>query len=391
MRSVLDGIKVVELASVLAGPSVGQFLAEVGAQVIKVENPKTRGDVTRGWKSEDERTGDISAYFSATNWAKKSLALDYSKPDGLDILYSLIAKSDIVVMSNKPGDSEKLKTSYRHIKAINDKIIYASITGFGQEDRRVGYDAVIQAESGFMSINGEKNSLPLKLPVAIMDILTGHQLKEAILLGYINKLKTGKGCEVEVSLIDAAISSLANQATNWLVGKKIPEQQGSLHPNIAPYGELFKTADAKMIILAVGNDRQFNNLLNVLNLPTDSRFENNSLRVKNRILLQHTLAASICEFSCDDLIKQLNKVNVPVGIVRDIPEAIERYSGSIIENSEVRGIRNFVANQNNFQNHSHFLPPPSYGAHSKSILLEMLGLSPEKIDKLISKGIIHTS
>jgi len=388
-KRILDGVLVVELASVLAGPSVGQFLAEVGAEVIKVENPNTNGDVTRSWKSEDENSNDISAYFSCANWGKKSLALDYSNPDGLEVLYSLIKKADIVITSYKSGDAKKLKTTYDHLRAINGKIIYASITGFGETDKRVGYDAVIQAESGFMSINGENGQLPLKLPVALMDILAGHQLKEAILLAYIKKLKEGIGSKVSVSLIDAAISSLANQATNWLVARKTPKQKGSLHPNIAPYGELFSTNDGKLMILAIGDNRQFNSLCKVLEISISDKFATNKLRVQNRKELKDELAEKISQRNSAELIYKLNELKVPVGLVRNIPDALSIYNKTQVSSDSISGIKNFVAEFDKSDKLSHFLPPPKYGEHSKEILLDKLGLNHKNADLLIEKGIIH--
>jgi len=258
---MLNGLKVLELASVLAGPGVGQFFAELGAEVIKVENLKTGGDVTRTWKLASEKAeDDRSAYFSSVNWGKKSLALDLTDSSGKSIVQKLAAQTDVVIASFKSGDAEKLGVAYSQLQKVNPKLIYGQITGYGSDNARVGYDAVIQAESGFMDMNGERGGSPLKMPVALVDVLAGHQLKEGLLLALLKREKTGEGSWVEVSLIQAAIASLANQASNWLVAQSLPSRQGSLHPNIAPYGESFETKDGRQVILAVGNDRQFADL-----------------------------------------------------------------------------------------------------------------------------------
>src|SRR6478735_1388203 len=294
---MLQGLKILELASVLAGPGVGQFFAELGAEVIKVENVKTGGDVTRSWKLASEKEEeDRSAYFTSVNWGKKSLAIDLTSTSGKEIVQKLVAKADVVIASYKPGNAEKLGVAYLQLNKTNPKLIYGQITGYGLDNNRVGYDAVIQAESGFMDMNGERGGDPLKMPVALVDVLAGHQLKEGLLLALLKKEKTGDGSFVEVSLIQAAVASLANQASNWLVAKSLPARKGSLHPNIAPYGESFETKDQKRIILAVGSDRQFVDLCEVLKLSkliVDIRFSTNQNRVVHRSALGETLGTKI--------------------------------------------------------------------------------------------------
>ena len=172
---MLKDLKVLELASVLAGPGVGQFFAELGAEVIKVENARTGGDVTRSWKGAGEQTDDRSAYFCAINWGKKSLALDFNNESDRKVIHALARNTDIVIASYKPGDAEKLGVDYKTLSAINPKLIYGQVTGYGSHNPRVGYDAVIQAEAGFMSMNGEPDRSSLKIPVALMDVLAGHQ------------------------------------------------------------------------------------------------------------------------------------------------------------------------------------------------------------------------
>jgi len=386
--NIFSDLKVLELASVLAGPSVGQFFAELGAEVIKVENPKTNGDVTRSWKAKGEQTNDVSAYFSCANWGKYSLVLDYSKTDGLKVLYELVKQADVVIASFKPGDAEKLQVNYESLIKVNPEILYGSITGYGANDDRVGYDAVIQAESGFMSINGESDSQPLKLPVALMDILAGHHLKEALLIAYIERLKTGKGQHVTVSLIDAAMASLANQATNWLVGKSEPKQSGSLHPNIAPYGEVFTTKDQKQVILAVGTDKQFNLLCDELGIDNQEQFESNEKRVKNRRNLFEILQAEISQLTTDQLMQKLNNKKIPGGVVNSVSEAIHKYNRLQIDGQSISGLRTFAASLGKHTKISHFLPPPQYGQHTIKILKEKLGLDEQEIAYLGKLGLI---
>ena len=237
---MLKNLKVIELASVLAGPDVGMFFAELGAKVIKVENKLLNGDVTRGWKSVNEdKTAKVSAYFSSVNYNKEYIQLNLKDENDKTKVYKLIADSDIVIANFKPGDDIKLGMDYGTLKKHNSNLIYGEINGYGSQSKRAAYDVVLQAETGFMSMNGNETSGPIKMPIALIDVLAAHQLKEGLLLALLKKEKTNKGSLVEVSLYDTALSSLKNQATNWLMNKFIPQPIGSLHPNIAPYGEIF--------------------------------------------------------------------------------------------------------------------------------------------------------
>jgi crotonobetainyl-CoA:carnitine CoA-transferase CaiB-like acyl-CoA transferase len=388
--SIFSNLKVIELASVLAGPSTSQFFAELGAEVIKIENPKTKGDVTRSWKGNGEVSDDVSAYFSCVNWGKKSLSLDISKEEGLNILYKLVLWADLIITSYKPGDDVKLKVDYESLKAVNPKIIYGQITGYGRFEDIVGYDAIIQAETGFMMINGEKESSPLKMPVALMDILAGHQLKEALLLAYIKLLQKGEGSFVDVSLLDSGLASLANQASNFLITGQEPQKQGSSHPNIAPYGDVFQSADNKQIILAVGNNKQFAALCILLEVPLTDKFVSNELRVLNRDELNSILSNSIIKWSSGILIDKLNKLKIPAGIVNTVSEALKKYASNISFNSDFKidGLRTFIANGIERPKPSHILPPPHYGEHTTIILKEILGINHQKMIELTSSKVI---
>ena len=383
---MFQNLKVLELASVLAGPSVGQFFAELGAQVIKVENPATSGDVTRSWLFNGEKTnGSVSAYFSSVNWGKRSIGLNIRDEQGLKILYALVKWSDMVIVSFKPGDAEKLKVDYETLSKINPALIYGHITGYGTADRRVGYDAVIQAESGFMSINGEKGGNPLKMPVALIDVLAGHHLKEGLLLALIRQNNTQQGDYVPVSLMDVAISSLANQGTNWLVGQKVPQRAGNEHPNIAPYGDVFTTSDGNQILLAVGNDKQFQGLSEILGLQlhVDPRFAANAQRVENRQALFEQLSAAIDRREVASLLAQLSQRKVPAGLVKPVNQALEDLSEDcLLEGGGLKGIRNFMGAPMGARNTSKPLPPPQFGEHTSHILKEKLDLTDQAIYEL---------
>ncbi|MEO0552094.1 MAG: CaiB/BaiF CoA-transferase family protein [Bacteroidota bacterium] len=384
-------LKIIELASVLAGPSVGQFFAELGAEVIKIENPKTKGDVTRSWKVKGEDSSDRSAYFTSTNWGKKSLTLDISQIEGLKVLHRLAVEADIVIASYKPGDAKKLKVDYETLSGRNSKLIYGEITGYGADIKRVGYDAIIQAESGFMYMNGQADGPPTKMPVALVDVLAGHHLKEAILLALIHRMKTGEGRHVSVSLMDAAISSLVNQAANYLITGVDPRRKGSIHPNIAPYGEIFETRDEKQLILAVGNNKQFNKLCKVLGLHQlieDKLFTTSPSRVKNRTLLGDQLKSEISQVESDVLMKELNANQIPAGIITSVADALEHQDIASIklQSNDLLGLRGFAAS--GLEISSHILPPPGLGEHNNAILTQELGFNTNEIKGLSERGII---
>jgi|APTNR8051073442_1049403.scaffolds.fasta_scaffold00005_223 crotonobetainyl-CoA:carnitine CoA-transferase CaiB-like acyl-CoA transferase len=375
LKSMLNDLKVLELASVLAGPSVGQFFAELGAEVIKIENLKTGGDITRTWKGAGEHTDDRSAYFCSVNWGKKSVALDLSTKEGQAMVQKLAAKSDIVIASYKPGDAEKLGVAYEQLTNNHQKLIYGQITGYGSDNDRVGYDAVIQAESGFMDLNGEKNGEPTKMPVALVDVLAGHQLKEGLLLALLKREKTGAGSFVEVSLIQTAVASLTNQATNWLVAGKVPSRQGSAHPNIAPYGESFVTRDGKRVLLAVGSDRQFFDLLHVLNIDPvtfEQKFSTNHRRVENREELGKILAEQIGKLQASELLLKIHQYKIPAGIIQNVKDVFEMKEAKelLMQSDGLTGVTTFVANVSGYRLPvTGLLPPPHFGEHTDEIAL----------------------
>ena len=397
---MLEGIKVLDLSNVLAGPSVGMFLAELGAEVLKVENMQTRGDVTRIWKTPKESPDtDISAYYSSVNWGKMSLAVDLTYPEGLDIVTGLADISDIVLASYKPGDAEKLNVDQVTLRTRNPRLIYAHITGYGSQNPRAGFDAIIQAESGFTYMNGEPDGPPTKMPVALMDVLTAHNLKEAILLALIHRDRTGQGQYIEASLIRSGIASLINQAANWLVARVIPQRLGSDHPNIVPYGTIFRTRDDKEIVLAVGTEKQFSELCDLLGRPelaVDPRFARNYDRVIHKQALKDILRSLFVRFDRDTMLERLAKRRIPAGGVLNMQEVFDTpdskdmlLNGTYEDGSTIQGVRSVSFVSDACTTRPALPPPPHYAAHTCQVLKTWLNFSDETIQTLIEKGVIY--
>jgi crotonobetainyl-CoA:carnitine CoA-transferase CaiB-like acyl-CoA transferase len=320
------GLRVLELASVLAGPQVGQFFAELGAEVLKIEPPA--GDVTRTWRVPgDDPDSSVSAYFASSNWGKASLTLDLRQPAAQAELHRLAAAADVLLISYKPGDAAKLGATYETLAAQNPRLIYAHLTGYGPGYTRVGYDAVIQAEAGFMHLNAASpHDPPQKMPVAFIDLFAAHQLKEGILTALYQREKTGQGCLVEVSLWDSALASLANQGATWLATGRDPVPLGSGHPGIVPYGTVYRAADGQRLVLAVGTDAQFRTLCGVLQRPRwadEPRFSTNQARVRHRAALEELLLVRIAELNGWALLHELARLGVPAGAVRSVGEALD--------------------------------------------------------------------
>ena len=328
------GLRVLELASVLAGPQVGQFFAELGAEVLKIESPA--GDVTRSWKTSAETQAAegadetaVSAYFSASNWGKKSLVLDLTTAAQAS-LHRLAAQADIVLASYKPGDAEKLRADYATLAKENPRLIYGHLTGYGPDNTRAGYDAVLQAEAGFMYLNAAgPGQPPQKMPVAMVDLLAAHQLKEGLLTALFQREHTGRGALVQVSLLDSALSALANQAATYLVTGHDPRPLGSGHPSIVPYGTVYRTANGRQLVLAVGSDGQFRHLCAALgqtDWAADFRFQTNAARVVYRAELEALLSQRIAALNGDELLAELERRAVPAGAVRTVGEALAQPS-----------------------------------------------------------------
>jgi crotonobetainyl-CoA:carnitine CoA-transferase CaiB-like acyl-CoA transferase len=318
--TALEGVKVVELAGVLAGPSVGMFLAELGASVLKIENPEG-GDVTRGWRSPLEDPRGVSAYFSSINYCKTYRRLSLKEADDLATIKDLIAAADVLLVNFKAGDAARFGLTPEQLWERNPGLIMGAIAGFDSEPERAAFDVVLQAESGFMSMNGTPDSGPLKMPVAMIDILAAHQLKEGILIALLRRARTGIGASVRVSLEAAAITALANQASTYLMTGQVPTRMGSLHPNIAPYGETFACADGQWIVLAIGSDRQFERFCSILGrdeVAADARFATNTQRLANRAALQEILQGAIKGRDRTRLLGDCIDQDVPAAAVRDL-------------------------------------------------------------------------
>lgn len=325
--NVFKDLKVIELASVLAGPATGTFFAELGAEVIKIENKKTGGDITRSWKTAGENPdAPISAYYASANWGKKVIFADLSLPEERKEILELIEQADVVITNFKAGADKKLGMDYESLSGINPSLIYASITGYGDEEPRPAFDALLQAETGFMSMNGSPDSGPVKMPVAMIDLLAAHQLKEGILIALLQRGRNNRGARVSVSLYDAAIASLANQASNWLMNRHLPQRMGSLHPNIAPYGDIFHSKDGHEIMLAVGTDEQFRTLARILentSLAADEKLLSNAQRVINREYLQEQLTPCFQRKNAGELLSELLNANIPAAMISDLEKVFE--------------------------------------------------------------------
>ncbi len=317
---------VIETAGVLAGPAAGLFFAELGARVVKIENPHSGGDVTRKWKlPTEDPINPVSAYFSSVNHAKEHRFLDLTQAADRAAFDELAAQADVLISNHMDKDAEKLGLGHERLRKLNARLIHGHIRGYAEDPARPAYDVVLQAESGYMGMTGTDAAHLAKVPVALIDILAAHQLKEGLLLALMQRATSGKGAYVEVSLEEAALTGLVNQATNWLMAGQVARPLGTLHPNIAPYGEVFACLDGGRIVLAVGSDAQFRSLCAVLGLPelaSDARFRTNAGRVGNRAGLAEALAAQLATMERDVLLEQLRAANVPAGAVRSIDEAL---------------------------------------------------------------------
>jgi crotonobetainyl-CoA:carnitine CoA-transferase CaiB-like acyl-CoA transferase len=326
LRRMLKDLLVIETAGVLAGPAVGMYFAELGATVIKLENKRAGGDVTRKWKlPTEDPASPVSAYFSSVNWGKDHHLVDLSNPIDQAAFDALLAKADVLITNHLAADAEKLGLQRDRLRGLNPRLIHGHIKGFADQPHRPAFDVVLQAETGYISMTGTDADHLAKLPIALIDVLAAHQLKEGILLALLQRASTGRGAYVEVSLEEAALTGLINQASNWLMAGHAAKPIGTLHPNIAPYGELFACADGGRIILAVGSDLQFKALCSVLALnepPSDARFARNVDRVRNRVELAALLGHAIAAHARTTLLNALITAEVPAGAVNTIDEAL---------------------------------------------------------------------
>ncbi|MBB3655335.1 crotonobetainyl-CoA:carnitine CoA-transferase CaiB-like acyl-CoA transferase [Rhizobium sp. BK650] len=381
----LAGIRVVELARVLAGPWAGQMLADLGADVIKVENPDG-GDDTRHWGPPFVEGADgenlSAAYYHSANRGKRSITADLKTAEGQSLVRRLVATADVLIENFKLGGLAKYGLDYGSLKAINPRLVYCSITGFGQTGpyaNLAGYDYIVQGMSGFMSITGEPEGQPMKAGVAIADIFTGIYAVSAIEAALIHALKTGEGQLIDMALLDVQSAVLANQNMNYLVSGHAPVRLGNAHPNISPY-EVVPTADG-YLILAVGNDGQFRRLCTILGLVIgeDENFATNKARVANRDTVRRLVSTETLKWQKADLLKACEDNAVPAGAINTIeemfadPQIVARglridlpdAAGTVIP-----GVRTPVALSETPLRYER--PSPRLGEHNEEVLAELL-------------------
>lgn len=324
MSGALSGIKVLDLTRVLAGPWTGQLLADLGAEVIKVERPGS-GDDTRQWAPPSLPDG-TAAYYLAANRGKQSLTVDITQPAGQAIVRQLAAEADVLLENYKVGGLKKYGLDYDSLRALNPGLVYCSITGFGQTGPYAelpGYDYIVQGMSGLMSITGPADGEPHKVGVAVTDLFTGLYAANAVQAALLSRYRTGEGQHIDMALFDCSLAMLANVNMNWLVGGEVPPRLGNAHPNIVPY-QVFRTAGDSHFILACGNDKQFRAICELIGLPqlaADERFASNPLRVRHRDLLVPQLAEAFLTRGRDEWLKLLDAAGVPCGPINTVDEA----------------------------------------------------------------------
>ena len=403
----LSHIRVLDLSRVLAGPWCAQNLADLGAQVIKVERPGA-GDDTRHWgppfaKDPNGQDTTESAYYISINRNKKSITLDISTPEGQAIVRDLVKTSDVVIENYKVGQLAKYGLDYLSLCAIKPNLIYCSITGFGQSgpyQHRPGYDFILQGMGGFMSITGEADHLPgggpQKAGVAIVDLFTGMYASSAILAAVIHRDRNGEGQYIDMALLDTQVAMLANISSNYLCSGVSPHRWGNAHPNVVPY-QTFQTSDS-WIIVAVGNDSQFRNFVKVGNreaLADDPRFATNPARIEHRAALIPLLVEMVKEKTKAQWITLLEAAGVPCGPINNLQEVFENEQ-VIARGIEMHvphptaGTMKLVASPMRLSKTpvEVRMPPPLLGQHTDEVLRDELGMSASQINELHQRGIV---
>jgi crotonobetainyl-CoA:carnitine CoA-transferase CaiB-like acyl-CoA transferase len=405
MPGPLSGIRIFDLSRILAGPSATQLLGDLGADVIKIERPG-QGDDTRAWgppylKDEAGRDTGESAYYLSCNRSKRSLTLDIAKPEGQALARRLIAISDVVIENFKAGDLARYGLDYESLKDQFPKLVYCSITGFGQTGPyapRAGYDILIQAMGGIMSITGAADGPPMKVGVAIVDVMCGMYASVAILAALRHRDQTGVGQFIDLALLDTQVAWLVNQGANYLISGKAPGRLGNAHPNIVPY-TVMPAADG-WFVLGVGNDAQYAKFCDFAGRPDlakDVRFRSNADRVKNRAVLYPMLEELTRARTQSAWVEGLSKLGVPAGPVNTIDQVFAdpqvQARGMRIEmlrDGVDGGAVPMIGNPINFSETpvEYRNPPPRLGEHTQEVLSTTLGLSPEEIAGLRARAVI---
>ena len=398
MRKPLEGIRVLDLSRVLAGPWCTQQLADLGAEVIKVERPGT-GDDTRAWGPPWQSETGESAYFLSANRGKRSVAIDLSTPKGQALVRDLVRHSDVLIENFRVGGLKAYGLDYENLKAVKADLVYCAVTGFGQDGpyaQRAGYDFLIQGMGGLMSLTGDPEGEPMKVGVAFADIFTGLYACNAILAALRERDRTGQGAYIDMALLDVQVGVLANQALNYLTSGRVPTRLGNAHPNIVPY-QVFPTADGH-IIIAVGNDEQFRRLCQVLDqaeLLTDPRFATNGRRVENRDELIPLLSDRLSAGDSDHWLTALEENGVPAGPINDLDQVFAdpqvRHRGMRIKMPDQRGgAVELVGNPIRFEGQrlEADRAPPLLGADTERVLADLLGLDEATLADLRRRGII---
>jgi crotonobetainyl-CoA:carnitine CoA-transferase CaiB-like acyl-CoA transferase len=403
MAGPLSHIKVLDLSRVLAGPWAGQNLADLGAEVIKVERPKV-GDDSRAFgppwvKDRDGRDTRDSAYFTSANRGKKSITVNISSPAGQEIVQALAGSADVLIENYKFGDLARYGLGYEDLKSRNPRLIYCSVTGFGQTGpyrERPGYDFMIQGMGGMMSVTGDAQGEPMRAGVPVADIITGMYASIAICAALAHRAETGKGQHLDLALLDSQIALLAYQNTNYFATGKPPSRIGNLHPNIVPY-QPFRTADGEVII-ACGNDnlyRKFCEAAGCPELATDARFATNGKRVENRTALTRLLQEIFAKRATREWLELLEAAGVPNGPINDVAQVFAepqvKARGVRVElDHPAAGKLPTVASPMRFSGTplEHKLAPPLLGQHTEEILRERLGRSAAQIAALRAEGVI---
>ena len=407
MPRPLSHIRVLDLSRVLAGPWASQNLADLGAEVIKVERPGV-GDDTRGWgppwvKDRVGKDTRDSSYYLSCNRGKKSITLDISTPEGQDIVRRLAARSDVLIENYKVGTLARYGLAYEQLRTLNPRLIYCSVTGFGQSGPyapRPGYDFVFQGMGGLMSITGERDGEPgagpMKVGIAITDILTGMYASLAITAAIAHCERGGGGQYIDMALLDCMVAFNANQISGYLVSGNIPKRYGNAHPNVVPY-QVFPCKDGH-IILAVGNDSQFTSLCRVAGRPElaeDERFRLMSGRIVNRNALIPLIAEIMTTRGMHEWIEVLEAANVPCGPINNMKQVFEdpqvRHRGMRVDIPTAAGVPcPSVASPMRFSETpvEYTVPPPTLGQHTQEILQGLLGMERAAIDALAAKGVV---